>query len=415
MNKSRKRFVTGIAFFLALLMLVSLLAAAMPAAKAVSQSQIDALQDAKSELEKKSKDLQAQIDSLKDEQGRYLERKAALDEQNELNRQEINLINQQIALYDRMIEEKAEALQNAIAEEEAQYQMLCTRMRAMEESGSLSYVAILFKATSFSDLLSRLADISDIMEYDKRLEDDYIASREDVQTVKAEYEKTQADQEQYRVELLDKKAQLEEQIDAACKMIETLEENIGEYTDAYYENAAEEQELQGQIDALLKQKQAEEEAARKAAEAAAKASGGTYNGGTSTYVSKGYFIWPTPSCYTVSSGYGYRIHPIFGTERFHSGIDISAGAGAQILAAASGTVSIATYSSSYGNYVMISHGGGNATLYAHMSSMLVSVGDTVSQGEVIGYVGSTGWATGPHLHFEIRINSALVDPMTYFS
>jgi murein DD-endopeptidase MepM/ murein hydrolase activator NlpD len=415
LNKSRKRFVTGIAFFLALLMLVSLLAAAMPAAKAVSQSQIDALQDAKSELEKKSKDLQAQIDSLKDEQGRYLERKAALDEQNELNRQEINLINQQIALYDRMIEEKAEALQNAIAEEEAQYQMLCTRMRAMEESGSLSYVAILFKATSFSDLLSRLADISDIMEYDKRLEDDYIASREDVQTVKAEYEKTQADQEQYRVELLDKKAQLEEQIDAACKMIETLEENIGEYTDAYYENAAEEQELQGQIDALLKQKQAEEEAARKAAEAAAKASGGTYNGGTSTYVSKGYFIWPTPSCYTVSSGYGYRIHPIFGTERFHSGIDISAGAGAQILAAASGTVSIATYSSSYGNYVMISHGGGNATLYAHMSSMLVSVGDTVSQGEVIGYVGSTGWATGPHLHFEIRINSALVDPMTYFS
>jgi murein DD-endopeptidase MepM/ murein hydrolase activator NlpD len=415
LNKSRKRFVTGIAFFLALLMLVSLLAAAMPPAKAVSQSQIDALQDAKGELEDKAKEIQGQIDALKDEQGRYLERKTALDKQNELNREEIDLINQQIELYDQMIEEKAVQLQEAIAEEEAQYQLLCTRMRAMEENGSLSYVAILFKATSFSDLLSRIADINDIMEYDKRLEDDYIASRKNVQEVKAEYEQTQEEQQQYRTELLDKKAQLEEQIDAACEMIAVLEENIGEYTDAYYENAAEEQELQSQIDDLLKQKAAEEEAARKAAAAAAAAAGSTYSGGGNTSVSKGYFIWPTPSCYTVSSPYGYRIHPIFGTERFHSGVDISAGAGAQILASASGTVSIATYSSSYGNYVMISHSNGNATLYAHMSSMLVSVGDTVSQGDVIGYVGSTGWATGPHLHFEIRINNALVDPMTYFN
>jgi murein DD-endopeptidase MepM/ murein hydrolase activator NlpD len=109
----------------------------------------------------------------------------------------------------------------------------------------------------------------------------------------------------------------------------------------------------------------------------------------------------------------YRIHPIFGTERFHAGIDIGASAGAEILAAAGGTVSIATYSSSYGNYVMISHGA--ATPRSTRTCPHGGIGgETVSQGDVIGYVGSTGWSTGPHLHFEIRINNALVNPMDYF-
>jgi murein DD-endopeptidase MepM/ murein hydrolase activator NlpD len=392
--------------FLAVLMILTVMFSVLTA-QAVSQAQIDALQESKSQLESKAKDIQSKINVLTEEQGRYIDRKAALDEQCELTRQEIELINQQIELYDKLIEEKAVELEEAQKKEREQYELFRTRIRSMEENGSMSYLAVIFRASSFSDLLSRIADVSDIMEYDKRLEDDYIAAREYVQKVKAEYEETQRQQEQYRSELLEKEAQLEEQVQAAAAMIAALEENIDEFTKAFEENAAAEREVQSQIDSLIKQKQAEE--AAKAAAAQKGSSGGSVKAG------KGTFIWPAPSSYSVSSPYGYRIHPIFGTERFHAGIDIGASAGDQILAAAGGTVSIATYSSSYGNYVMISHGGGNATLYAHMSSRVVSAGDSVKQGDVIGYVGSTGWSTGPHLHFEIRINNALVNPMDYFN
>ena len=128
----------------------------------------------------------------------------------------------------------------------------------------------------------------------------------------------------------------------------------------------------------------------------------------------GSFVWPATS-YLVTSEYGYRIHPLQGVQKFHSGIDIGAGAGTPIYAAAAGTVATATYNDSYGNYVLINHGGGNSTLYAHMSSMAVSSGAYVTQGQVIGYVGSTGWSTGPHLHYEVRLNGSTVNPLSYYS
>lgn len=139
-------------------------------------------------------------------------------------------------------------------------------------------------------------------------------------------------------------------------------------------------------------------------------------GGNQGSTVTGTYIWPTPSCTIVTSTYGNRMHPIFGTERFHSGIDIGAASGASVLAADGGTVTVATYSSSYGNYVMIYHSNGTYTLYAHMSSLAVSAGDTVTQGQTIGYVGATGWATGPHLHFEIRnASGGTENPLNYFS
>ena len=122
------------------------------------------------------------------------------------------------------------------------------------------------------------------------------------------------------------------------------------------------------------------------------------------------FIWPTPGFYTITSPFGYRVHPITGLWRFHGGIDIGAPLGAQTLAVADGTVLIAGWDNSYGNYIILDHGGGVHTLYAHLSQMHVSTGQTIRQGEVIGLVGSTGNSTGPHLHFEVRINGELADP-----
>jgi|GEM_PF-2216459 len=132
-------------------------------------------------------------------------------------------------------------------------------------------------------------------------------------------------------------------------------------------------------------------------------------------ISNSGFCWPTPGYTTITSPYGYRIHPITGELKFHSGVDIGAKGGSPIVAVADGTVTISVYSSSYGNYVEINHGHGLRTRYAHMSKRLCKVGDTVTQGETIGLVGSTGNSTGNHCHFEVRINGVTYDPMQYFS
>ena len=401
--KKRKVLVSALSFLLALLMIGSVLVSVIGSAHAVTRAEINSLEEKKKAIAEQKSQLQSQIDSKKEEQATILEKKSALDAQNELTRQEIELINKQIELYDKLIEQKAAELDEAIAEEKAQMERFRTRMRAMEENGSLTYIAILFEAKSFSDLLARIDFISEIMEYDKKLEEALINARKHVQKVKAEYEETQREQEQVRAELLEKKAQLEAEIEAASQMIEELEKDIEAFTIAFEENEAEEAKIQAEIDRLMEELRKQEEAARQQP-----------NPGGGPIYGSGSYIWPVDST-TISSDYGYRIHPIFNTERFHAGVDINANSGDPIYAADSGTVAIATYSSSYGYYVVINHGGGNSTLYAHMSSMAVSAGDTVTQGQVIGYVGSTGWSTGPHLHFETRSGGSTVDPMTYFS
>ena len=195
--------------------------------------------------------MKGQIDDLAAQQNTYLERKAVLDEQNELNRQEIKLINEQIALYNQLVIKKAQEVKEAKKVEDEQAEKLRVRIRAMEESGSISYFSILFKANTFSDLLSRIDFIGEIMEYDKWLEDSYIAAREYVQKVKEEYTATLAEKEIKQDELFQKKLELEAQIEEATNMIKALEDDIEEYTAAYEENEAAEAALQADIDAMI--------------------------------------------------------------------------------------------------------------------------------------------------------------------
>ncbi len=428
-----KKLTRIICIILAVLMLVGFVTMiAGSRARAVTQEEIDKLQAERDEIRRQKQDIQEQINSLQSEISSVIDKKAALDEQNELNRQDIVLINDQIALYDQMIEEKAREVEEAIRAEEAQYAHYCARVRAMEETNTWSYLSFLFNAKSLTDFLGRLNDVTDIMRNDKHIKDEYIAAREAVEQVKAEYEAVQAQQEEKRAELLAEKEKLEQQIEAATAMIRELEEDIEAFTAAYEENEALENEVQEKIDkkvAELQAQKAAEEAARRAYEesqrklreqaaaaaaAAAAASGSSGSGGGTTAAS-GYYSWPVPSCTYITSRFGYRVHPIFGTTKYHSGVDIAAGYGATIQAAAGGTVSIAEKSDSYGYYCVIYHSNGTTTLYAHMNEMpCVSVGQTVSAGQVIGYVGSTGWSTGPHCHFEIRVNGSCVDPISYF-
>lgn len=399
MTAKKRKVVSLICIILVIAFLATLLVSAVGSAYAVSQSQIDALKNKQSSVAAQKDAIKDKISSLESDIGTYLEKKKALDEQNELARQEIELISEQIDLYEKLVKEKEAELVEAKKVEEKQKEELRVRMRGMEENGDLSYIAILFKATSFTDFLAKYSDIKAIMENDKALEEAYIEAREHVEEVKAEYEQTLHEQEGAKVEMEAKKADLEKQIAVAEGVIEQLETDVENNRAEYEANQAQEQAIQNQISQL------EAQLAQQNA-----SNGTTAPSGTGT------LSWPVAGTSTanISSYFGWRTHPIFGDQRFHSGIDIAAGSGTTIMAADSGTVLSAVYHSSYGNYVVISHGNGLSTLYAHMSQMAVTAGQTVSKGQTIGYVGSTGWSTGAHCHYEVRVGSNRVNPLDYY-
>lgn len=408
----KKKAISIVCIILAFLMMLTLVVSvigSLGALAAGGQDQIDALEQQKSELQSQQASIQTNIDDLIAQQADVIDQKAAMDEKNELARQEIELINEQIDVYTGLIQDKAEELEKAEAAEQAQYELYRKRVRAMEEEGSYTYLDILFQCRSLSDVLSAIDMIGEIMDSDKRLFEEYKTARENTEQVKAEYEATLAQLSDKQETLEAEKAELEEQIAAAVEVINKLQDDIDAAKAEYAKAAAAEAAAQASINAIIAQMQAEEEAARQ--EAAQNNQQYTGTGSTAT----GTYIWPCPSSTYVTSAFGMRDHPLFGDERPHSGIDIAGSAGSEVLAADSGTVAVATYSSSYGNYVTIYHSNGDYTLYAHMSSLAVSAGQSVTQGDVIGYVGSTGWATGPHLHFEIRVNGSTVDPLSYFS
>ena len=408
----KKKTVSVIAVAMAFLLLTSLLLSVIGSMGALAsghEAELDAIEQQKEELQAQREEMQAGIDELLAQRDTVLEKKALLDEQNQYAVEEMELIDEQIEVYTGLIEDKAEELAEAQEAETSQYELYCKRVRAMEENGSYTYLDILFNCTSLGELLGAMDDISEIMDADRRLYEKYTAAREETERVKAEYEDTLTDLGDRQDKLEAEKARLEAEIEEATDLINDLEADIEAAQAEYAANEAAEQALNAQMDAIAAQIAAEEEAARQ--EAAQNGTDYTGPGSTAT----GSYTWPCPSCTYITSGYGNRIHPIFGTERWHSGIDIGAAAGATVIAADSGTVSVATYSSSYGNYVMIYHSNGTYTLYAHMSSIAVTAGQSVTKGDTIGYVGSTGWSTGPHLHFEIRNSGGTIDPTQFFS
>ena len=381
----------------ALLALVIFALAILPVspALAVSQSEIDALEEQRDELKAEREGMQAEIDALKDEQAGVLEQKRILDEQNEVYRQELELIEEQVSLYTRLVDEKAAELEKAMAAEDEQLATYRQHVRAMEENGKYTYLSIIFGSRSLSELMSNLDMIGEIMEADKRIYDQYTAARENAEEIKAEYEATLEQLNDKQAEYEAEKAELEEKIAEASAMISQLEEEISSNYELYLEVLAQEEALEGDIQSMIAELERQEAA----------------NSITST----GTYIWPLPG-YSPGSAYGWRMHPIFHEMRFHAGEDIGAPSGTPILAADSGVATvIPDNGNGYGNYIMINHGGGRVTLYAHMSAFAISGGATVAQGQVIGYVGSTGNSTGPHLHFEVRVNGATTDPKQYFN
>ena len=393
------------ALVLALLMLISLSTTLIaPIAEANTQAEITRLRNVQRDLDRQRRDVQGRIESYEFDKLTYIAQKGVLDDRMMLTWLEIENINEVISIYEILIIEKELEVTAAQIRERQQFEDYKARVRSMEENGMITYLEILFDSTSFSDLLARWDFINDIMSADERSYRRLIQAREETQAAEAALRETKAELEEEKRQLEQTERKLEQQIEEANALIIQVMDTIEGERALYDAVTAESNSVRREINRLVEQQRREEEERRRREAARRAAQQGSVTG-------TGQLIWPASG--PVTSGFGNRVHPVFGGVRFHAGIDIGAPHGAPVVAADSGTVVISTFNSSYGNFIVINHGNGMTTLYAHLSSRLVGVGATVSRGQQIGRVGSTGVSTGPHLHFEVSVNGVLVNPLRY--
>ena len=315
--------------------------------------------------------------------------------------EKIALLNEQIsnteaviAEYDGLISEKETEIVQLEQQQADQYALFCQQVRDMEEQGSVSYLAIIFSASTFTEMLDNIMMVSEVMEYHNSVIDALRETQEQLEQTKTELEAARAEQEELKAEQEVNKAELLEQeaeVEALIAQISALEADYQEELDRY--EAASDQ-LDDQLAAA--EKEYEEQLAALQAD-------------------NGEWYWPLPGRYYISSSFAPRKHPITGKWSHHTGNDIPAPGGTEIHAAKGGVVTDVGNNSVYGNYIQISHGNGYSTFYGHMRSRaIVNEGDTVTKGQVIGYVGTTGWSTGNHLHLELRINGERADALDLY-
>ena len=398
---NNRRVARVIAVILAVVMALSILysiVGSLTASATVTQTQIDKLRDQKKELEKKKQEAQSEINTIDFERKTEVAKKNVLDQRIDLTEQEIEKIIEIIDTYVVLIAEKELGVIEAQRTEDEHLQEYKKCVRNMEENGVITYLEVIFDSSSFSELLARIDFVGDIMKADEATYRSLIAAREATIAAKELLEQTKLEMEEEKLRLEEKRVELAGQLESAIALIAQIEADLEEANKLYQQVREEEEKIQKEINDKVEQLR-KQEAARQAS--AAKGTGS--------------FDWPAPGYNRVTSPYGNRLHPVYKVYRMHQGIDISAPHGANIIAADTGTVITSEYNSSYGNYVVISHGNGMTTLYAHMSSRKVQVGQKVEKRDVVGLVGSTGVSTGPHLHFEISQNGSRINPLNKFS
>ena len=418
--KNRKKLVSILAGVMAAVLVLTLILSLLPTrAYAASSSeirkQITGLQEQRTEMKSKMKELESQYQENKDEISNIVAKKNLIDQEMTLLHAQVDNINEQITAYGVLVADKQDELDTAEDRLEALNQENKERIRTMEEEGTLSYWEVLFKANSFADLLSRIDSIHEVAAADQRMLEQMQEMADQITRDRQELESDLAEQEEAKALLAEREATLQTQREEADTLLQELKVQTDNLTAEYEANeAAEAEARQAVMDMQAKYEAAlsAEQAARLAEQNKNNVAGSGSSNTTNVTPSTSGFVKPLGS-YTVTCAYGWRIHPIWGDRRFHSGVDLAASQGSPIYAIAAGTVTTATYGNANGYYVAISHGNGYGSLYAHMTNYVVSVGDYVSQGQVIGYVGSTGWSTGPHLHFEIHVNGSTVNPMDY--
>ena len=396
MKKNKRLWHKGIILLLLFAMLLPVSGPdIIPAVQAgkVTQEEINSLKNKADQIANQKKELQTQINAIRADKKEAQKQKNLLEQQMNLIQEEINLLLEEIESYDQLILLKEEEIGDTQAQADRQYELFCQRVRVMEEEGEVSYWAILLASKDFSDLLDNFMMVEEIIEYDNSVMESLTALQEKLKVDKEALDATKSELETAKTAQESAKAELsakEKDVDALISEISSKEDEL-EKQEAELKKAA------NAMDAEIKRK--EKELAAQIA----------------NVPSESGYLWPLPSSYNVlSSLFGGRVHPITGKKHSHTGIDLPAPKGTKIYASKSGVVVTSTYNRSYGNYVVVSHSDGTSTLYAHMSKRNATEGQTVKQGAVIGYVGTTGSSTGNHLHFEIRVSGVRKDPVNYF-
>lgn len=354
---------------------------------------------------KRAEETLKNLEALKGDAVRYV---AELDVTLEALGEELSKLSEDIGAKEAQIEKTQAELSDAEETAEEQYESMKLRIKYMYEKGDSTYVDLLMEAKSLSELMNKAEYISKISEYDREKLDEYEETTKQIAQAKETLETEREELLNLQDQTEAKQNSVEELMAAKQAEIKSMESKIlvAENEVSEYEKDLKEQEAS--IKAIEAELKRQEEEAKKKAET----SGKTYK---TQSIGDIKFIWPCPASSRITSKFGSRTSPTAGASSNHKGIDIGASTGSDIIAAAAGEVVISTYSYSAGNYVMINHGGGVYTVYMHASKLLCKVGDTVKQGQVIAKVGSTGYSTGPHLHFGVRLNGTYVDPSQYVS
>ena len=410
--KKRKLWASILAGFLAFIMIFGLIAGVLPAL--VGAESLSTLKEQLKELEKENEALEAQMEDirskLKDnfsEMSDIVNQKNLIDQEIALLHQQVTTINEQISAYGLLIADKQEELDEVEARLAELNEQNKARIRAMEENGTPSYWSVLFRANSFADFLDRMQMIWEIQEADKRRLKKMDEAAKLVAQTKAELEEEKEGLRQTKDELNAAQESLLAKREQADQLLTQLVATGAEYQ-AMMEESEDKQEA-------LMDKIADKKDDIKDAE---------YKQWLSTSIPKPIagdtntvegVTWVMPISYTkLTSPFGYRWHPISGKWKMHKGVDLAAPTGTKIVATRSGYVSVASYEEDgAGWYVQINHGDGYKSIYMHMTHYIVSVGQYVSAGDVIGYCGSTGGSTGPHLHFGISYNGVYQNPAKY--
>lgn len=351
----------------------------------------DTIQDQLKKADQKKQEAQTKLNKVEKEREKSLASQEALEKELITLQNKVNDINEVISETNSKLAVEETKLVEATERANIQYDNFKERFRVLCEQGPVTYLEMLFSAKNFCDFVDKVEIATEIFENDKAIFDEMEAVKIKIEESRNEILSLKETQVAAKNSLTKEQAELNAKKEEQKRYIKSLENDA-----AAYQRVIDEEE---RAMAALK--------SRVASSLSTSSSGKSYVGGE--------FMWPS-ACTIITSHYSpRRKNPVTGVYKRHTGVDIGAAYGTAILAANSGTVTLAGWNSGYGNCVVIDHGGGKATLYAHMSSIGVSKGQAVSKGQQIGKVGSTGNSTGPHIHFEILINGSAVDPMQYFN
>ena len=355
-----------------------------------TDSNLTDLQTQQQDLQDQIQQSHEELEEVQSQLSENLQQIEKLDERIRESENQIEELDEQVKSLQEEITNIQSQLDIAEANYEKQKDIMEKRLVAIYEAGDTKYLDVLLKSSNISEFLSNYYLITEIASVDKDLLDEVESEKKEIELAKQKLEKNQ-------------------QSLAIALQTQTKTATVLQNTKALRENyiarlSDEEKAKQAQIDEMTQQYEAVNDQILELAKQ-----------GLDTAYIGGVLAWPVPGYTKITSNYGMRVHPITGQYKLHTGVDISAPIGANFVAANDGIVTKAEYNTAYGNMVMIDHGGGISTLYAHGSEILVTVGQTVKKNEAILKVGSTGYSTGPHAHFEVRINGVVTDPIPYIT